>query len=242
MEIVGIVAKLISGCRSIVGPLVAIGHTDHDCNGMLVGESLVVVGKVLPVIGTAHPGVGPELYLGTGSDGEPYGNSVILVVGRTEVVTQAAGDRKSFDRHEIESRRSPDVRSLALQILAVVPSHRARTVGYDAGNGCIVSVLVLHEHVVTVRGNESLHVRRQVVCRIESGSGWVVDVRRVVLLLVDVSLGVRRVGSLDGVVCGELEPGLDLVLGVNLESKPLQVVLVAIVHTVIVQIRESRIE
>ena len=244
MEIAAAVGQAVGRTRSEVAPLVLVGHTDHRVDRVLA-ERVVVVGEVLPHVEAVHRGLSVQLHLRARRHGEVGRHAVETVIGRFEPVTDTRRDGKALDGGENQRRRTAQGEVLMLARVAVIVGKRVDRVLGGERNADVIALLVLHEHVVALLCDQLGHVCRQVVLVPESGQQRIhavgVDELVAVAQIAHAVAAVLRTRTFDRIVGREGEPFLDLVVAVELEGDTLQPVLVAVVHTVVVHIRQRSV-
>ena len=244
VEIAAAVGQAVGRTRSEVAPLVLVGHTDHRVDRVLA-ERVVVVGEVLPHVEAVHRGLSVQLHLRARRHGEVGRHAVETVIGRFEPVTDTRRDGKALDGGENQRRRTAQGEVLMLARVAVIVGKRVDRVLGGERNADVIALLVLHEHVVALLCDQLGHVCRQVVLVPESGQQRIhavgVDELVAVAQIAHAVAAVLRTRTFDRIVGREGEPFLDLVVAVELEGDTLQPVLVAVVHTVVVHIRQRSV-
>ena len=244
MEIAAAVGQAVGRTRCEVTPLVLVGHTDHRVDRVLA-ERTVVVGEVLPHVEAVHRGLPVQLHLRTRRHGKVGRHAVEAVIGRFEPVTHARRDGKTLDGGENQRRSTAQGEILMLARVAVIVGKRVDCVLGGERDAHVIALLVLHEHVVALLCDQLGHVCGQVVLVPESGQQRIHAVRVDKLVAVaqraHAVAAVLRTRTFDRIVGREGEPFLDLVVAVELEGDTLQPVLVAIVHTVVVHIRQRSV-
>ena len=219
-----------------------VGHTSHRIDIVLLGEGLVVVHEVFPlVVGVRSGGSGDRHIVGDGI-GIGHVRPGHRVADRAvDGITQTGSEGDVLDRGEVEGGRTAEVEALVHRVGVVDVDVRVDVVRLlERGHRIVVAVLILDE--VMALCHQCGHVGRQVVGRID-------DRGERVHLDDGCREGIHATGAdrlrravTEAVVRGELEPLLDLVVGIDGRTQTAEHILLADHRTVVVEIRDGGIE
>ena len=226
-----------SGTGDVVAGGLDEGHTGHG-GDVVLAEGAGIVGEVLPLVVQARIRARAQVVVVSldGSGGEVrLGVAVGSVLGNP--VTEAGGVGEALERHEVQVGDATDGDTLVGGLGRITLDERVAGLGFaDERNGPVEAGLGIDEDLlagvegVLQAGGELALITTDGEQRGGSDGGQ--EGGAVVVRLGD-TLGAPL---LDGVVGTHGEPGLDLVVGIDLEGQTPVLVLVAPEDTVVAQV------